>query len=123
MITFDTTDFEQGLDTLEGSFDNLEKVAVMEMADTLLLLSREEVPLDTGRLSGSGFTKPVGNEGWVIYNTEYASYQHEGMRRDGTHVVMHYQGGRKKKYLEDPMKNNVSKWEKIAVNKLEETLQ
>lgn len=122
MVIFDTKDFEQGLDKLEGKFNSVEQVAVMQMADTLLLLSREEVPHDTGRLQGSGFTKPVGNEGWVIYNTEYASYQHEGIRRDGTHIVKSWQKGRKKKYLEDPLKMNLTKWENIAKETLEQIL-
>jgi hypothetical protein len=76
------------------------------IAVELLRLSQAEVPLDEGTLQNSGHTAEEPNATLVGYNTPYAAYQHEGVRRDGSHVVVNHQHGRKTKYLEDPMKMN-----------------
>ena len=85
-----------------------------------LRLSRNEVPIKDHDLKTSGIADKD-KEGWyTAYNIEYATYQHEGMRVDGSRVVKNYTTpGRKSKYLEDPIKTNYSKWRKIAKNSLE----
>ena len=43
----------------------------------------------------------------VGFNSPYAAYQHEGVRKDGTHVVKNYTlTGSGKKFLEQPLSNN-----------------
>jgi len=109
-VHFDTSDLDGGLDRLDKMIDKWWKEAREQMADSLLLISRLEVPHDTGFLQASGHVfYDHGEDSWnVAYNTEYASFVHEGMRRDGSHIIRHYQKGRKKKYLEDPLKLNLS---------------
>jgi hypothetical protein len=109
-VHFDTSDLDGGLDRLDKMIDKWWKEAREQMADSLLLISRLEVPHDTGFLQASGHVfYDLGEDSWnVAYNTEYASFVHEGMRRDGSHIIRHYQKGRKKKYLEDPLKLNLS---------------
>lgn len=109
-VTFDTSNLEAGL--LEFATSVGEKLAkgVDDIANEVLRLSQFEVPHDTGILQNSGqiddgegkYEKIVG------YNTVYAAFQHEGVRADGSHVVTHWQDGRKKKYLEDPIRNNLT---------------
>jgi len=109
-VEFDTSDFNKGMDELDRKVDQWWREARERMADSLLLLSRLEVPHDTGFLQASGHVfYDLADDSWnVAYNTVYASYVHEGMRRNGSHVIQHYQKGRKKKYLEDPLKLNMT---------------
>jgi hypothetical protein len=83
-------------------------------AGELLRLSRYVVPFASGRLSQSGFFRREGQYWLTGYDTKYAMYQHEGMRRDGTRVVRNWSNGRKSKYLENPLKENISTWNKVA---------
>jgi hypothetical protein len=83
----------------------------------LLRLSRFVVPFGKvkgGRLSQSGFFRREGQYWITGYDTKYAMYQHEGMRRDGSRVVRNWSNGRKSKYLENPLKENISTWNRVA---------
>lgn len=101
---------------------NLQKLQNMNLNDEwgricsgeLLRLSRFGVPFDTGRLSQSGFFRREGQYWITGYDTKYAMYQHEGMRRDGTRVVRNWSNGKKSKFLENPLKENISTWNKVA---------
>lgn len=68
--------------------------------DHLAAVSKEEVPLDQGPLKNSCFVdvSDDGSSGTVSYDTPYAVIQHEK-------TSFHHQGGRKAKYLEDPVNN------------------
>lgn len=118
-VTLDTSGLMRGLDELDKQVDQWVAEALEEMADSLLLLSSYEVPHDTGQLQSTGHKFPdrkgviASGEINVAYDTEYAAYQHEGMRKDGTHIIKHYQKGRKAKYLQDPLLNNLSMWEGV----------
>lgn len=114
-IEIDDSDFQKLLDTIESGLEDMGKRALTEMADTLLELSRFEVPHDIGTLQSRGSVFTDDGIG-VAYNIEYAAYQHEG--GDGKRVIQHYQKGRKKKYLEDPLKLNISKWSQLAADEL-----
>ena len=101
---------------------NLQKLQNMDLtnewgricAGELLRLSRFGVPFDTGRLSQSGFFRREGQYWITGYDTKYAMYQHEGMRRDGSRMVRNWSNGRKNKFLENPLKENISTWNKVA---------
>lgn len=115
-VNFDDSDLQGGLNRLEKQVDKWWRDAREQMADTLLLISRAEVPHDTGFLQTTGhvFYEVPEDAVCVAYNTPYAAYVHEGFRKDGSHVIKHYQKGRKKKYLEDPLKLNIDTWNKIG---------
>jgi len=85
-----------------------------DVADTLLTLSRREVPFDTSDLQKSGFADRDGDGAFVAYNSDYATFQHEGMRKNGTFIVRNHKNGRKAKYLEDPIRKNTKRWNEIA---------
>lgn len=99
-------------------------------ARQLLVLSRREVPFGPktkrshgGNLQKSGFVDRDKDGAFVAYTEEYAAYQHEGVRADGTFVVRNWTGGRKKKYLEDPLKQNLDKWRKMAIREYKKELK
>lgn len=79
----------------------LQRKANNNVADEILRLSQFEVPHDTGLLQNSGHTESEGDGAIVGYNKVYAARMHE-------HPEYHFQKGRKGKYLEDPIKNNMS---------------
>ena len=108
-ITWDDSSFQEGVRLLQAKINAGAKKAVSDIAAEVLRLSQMEVPHDVGTLQNSGAVEPGTDEFEQIvgYNTVYAAYQHEGHRADGSHVITHYQGGRKGKYLEDPIRNNL----------------
>lgn len=113
-ITFDTKDLERGIEELARKISGASRNGVNDVATEVLRLSQFEVPHDDGLLMSSGVVEPVSDDEAIVgYNKTYASYQHEGRRADGTHVIKHYQKGRKGKYLEDPIKNNLPLFRKV----------
>jgi hypothetical protein len=105
--------------TLSKNLKKLQTINPMDewgriCAGELLRLSRFVVPFASGRLSQSGFFRREGQYWITGYNTKYAMYQHEGMRRDGSRVVRNWSNGRKSKYLENPLKENISTWNRVA---------
>ena len=123
----DTSQALKGLDKLNREAMIWTKIGLTGMSDALLVLSSNEVPLDESTLSKSGHVFEVGElEVGVSYGgagIAYAVYQHEGVRRDGSHVIRNYQHGRKSKYLEDPLKNNLSKWQDLFAQELAKHLR
>jgi len=77
------------------------------VCDEILRLSNKEVPFDIGTLANSGRVDAFPNYCEVGYHTKYAHRLHE-------HPEYNFQNGRKGKYLEDPIKNNLSRLEKIV---------
>jgi len=96
--------------------DNLRRISdvmgmsdpiVRDIADETLRLSSEEVPHDVGTLQLSGNTKRMGQAHYRVgYSTKYAARLHE-------HPEYNFQKGRKGKYLEDPIKNNLNRFQRF----------
>lgn len=100
-ITVDASDLTKGIERLTREFGTFNKKGLSDVAEEIMRLSQREVPLDKGPLKDSGQVEPEG-EGFIVgYNKEYAARLHE-------HPEYHFQGGRKGKYLEDPIKNNTT---------------
>lgn len=119
-ITFDTTNFDRQTNFLEKQIIGTTPKALNQAADEVLRLSQKEVPHDKGLLQNSGAVETIDSDTVAVgYNKEYAAYQHEGRRADGTHVIQNYQKGRKGKYLEDPIKNNLDKLRDIIGSTLQ----
>jgi hypothetical protein len=105
--------------TLSKNLKKLQTINPMDewgriCAGELLRLSRYVVPFASGRLSQSGFFRREGQYWITGYDTKYAMYQHEGMRKDGSRIVRNWSNGRKSKYLENPLKENISTWNRVA---------
>lgn len=101
-IKVDVTDFIKKSTRFGELIKEKTHLAVNAVADEVLRLSQFEVPHDTGRLQNSGHVEPGEDElhALVGYNTVYAARLHENPQ-------YHFQKGRKGKYLEDPIKNNI----------------
>ena len=111
----------RGLRTVQMNFDRVTREidqAIKEgLTDATLDLerrSKEEAPVDTGDLRGSGYSEVVnvyqGYKGLVGFNTPYALIQHEDM------TFNHPQGG-KAKYLTDPLNRNATKYRRMIQEK------
>lgn len=72
----------------------------MDVGYEVLRLGEKEVPHDKGPLQTSGTVEPSKDDVVVGYNKEYAARLHE-------HPEYKFQKGRKAKYLEDPIINNI----------------
>ena len=105
-MVFDFSEVYKGLDRLEDQVKLLQRKALREIAEEVLRLSSFEVPHDTGALQTSGHIEYEAEsssvfEAIVGYNKVYAARLHENPQYN-------FQKGRKGKYLEDPIKNNLS---------------
>lgn len=95
------------LTELNKRIDPAKQKAEKMVGDEILRLSNKEVPFDIGTLANSGRVDVFPNHVEVGYHTRYAHRLHE-------HPEYNFQNGRKGKYLEDPIKHNLSRLEKIV---------
>ena len=81
-------------------------VALGAMGVDILRLSKTQVPVSVGggQLKSSGKIQKLDKFKYEIsYNKEYATYQHRGMRADGSRVVKKYTyPSSKKNFVKDP---------------------
>lgn len=99
-ITIDDSDFQKKSKAYEEAIKQSVTKAVSSVGHEILRLSQYEVPHDTGMLQNSGHVEEKGNHAMVGYNKVYAARLHE-------HPEYKFRGGRKGKYLEDPIKRNL----------------
>ena len=100
-LKIDTREFDAKIKELNIKVKLQNKKALGEIASEVLRLSTFEVPHDTGMLQTSGSFRMMTDHVIVGYNKVYAARLHE-------HPEYRFQKGRKGKYLEDPIKNNIS---------------
>lgn len=102
-ISFDTSDFDDKMAELEPKTKQQSQKGIAGIATELMRMSQTQVPHDIGTLQNSGFVEDMPDESIVGYGgnaAPYASWLHENPQ-------FRFQKGRKGKYLEDPMKNNL----------------
>lgn len=101
-------------DRITREIEQAIKEGVTDATLDLLRRSKEEAPLDTGDLRGSGTSEVEevynGLKGSVGFNTPYALIQHEDM------TFVHPMGG-KSKYLTDPLNRNATKYRRMIQEK------
>lgn len=112
-FVFDT--ITPSLLALMGGINSFSNVALGKVGDELLRLSNELVPMDTGHLANTGRVDKGNKKVVVGYYTPYATRLHEhpeyNFRKDRNPQA---QG----KWLEEPLKKNLSKWEKMIGSNL-----
>lgn len=100
----DAKEFYENIERLQEEMLNVKDRALRDVAFEIMRLSSFEVPHDKGLLQASGSIQNAGNllnrVVVVGYNKVYAARLHE-------HPEYNFQKGRKGKYLEDPIKNNL----------------
>jgi len=99
------------LTELNKRVDPARNKALKMVGDEILRLSNKEVPFDKGTLANSGRvdTHPLTPKDTVEvgYHTRYAHRLHE-------HPEYNFKNGRKGKYLEDPIKHNLTRLSEIV---------
>jgi hypothetical protein len=99
------------LTELNKRVDPARNKALKMVGDELLRLSNKEVPFDKGTLSNSGrvdgYPLTPKDTVEVGYHTRYAHRLHE-------HPEYNFKNGRKGKYLEDPIKHNLTRLSEIV---------
>lgn len=113
-VKFDDKDFRDKAKQFEERVMEFTQKGVNAVAEEVLRLSQFEVPHDTGALQNSGHTE-YGNDLTAVvgYNKVYAARLHE-------HPEYRFQKGRKGKYLEDPIKNNLKVFRDFMVDFLKQ---
>lgn len=99
-FTFDMSEVEGNLKELLTRVRQYSQKGLLSIGNEVMRLSSFEVPHDKGILQNSGSVDSGVNEVIVGYHTVYAARLHE-------HPEYRFQKGRKGKYLEDPIKNNI----------------
>lgn len=129
-----------GLQRLEKRQMASARIGMEDAVKALLddcLNEQPSVPLRDGALRSSGSAyvdgkhvagggtpvadvpKPDMIQGTVIFDGPYAAYQHEGMRRDGTHVVKNYTTpGTGAKYIEAKLHGHPQKYIQIVAESI-----
>ena len=115
-VDFDITDFLNRTKGLGDKVGDATNKALFGVAGEIMRLSSFEVPHDKGLLQASGSIQPDGEDYIVGYNKVYAARLHE-------HPEYKFQKGRKAKYLEDPIKNNLSVFIKFIQDGVSSTLR
>lgn len=90
---------------LQQAIDGGVDKASMDIGMEILRLSQLEVPHDEGTLQNSGTVEEVNGDIVIGYHSVYAARLHE-------HPEYNFQKGRKGKYLEDPVRNNIDVFRK-----------
>lgn len=100
-IDLDGSDLIKNLTDLYNKSPLTAEKSAFETASEILRLSQAEVPHDIGLLQNSGHVEPEIGGAIVGYNKVYAARLHENPQYN-------FKNGRKGKYLEDPIKQNMS---------------
>lgn len=101
-ITVDIKSFQKGIGRALNAIEGAALKGINDVASEILRLGSFEVPHDKGLLQTSGQVEPESSKRVIVgYNKVYAARLHE-------HPEYRFQKGRKGKYLEDPIKNNLS---------------
>lgn len=114
-VTFSTKDFDMKSQRFVEAGVRAISKGIKDVASEVLRLSQFEVPHDTGMLQNSGHTQDYSDYSLVGYNKVYAARLHE-------HPEYRFQKGRKGKYLEDPIKNNLSVFRNLLGNVIKDNL-
>jgi hypothetical protein len=109
-ITVDIENLKTGIKRSLSAMDKAALSTINDVADEILRLSSFEVPHDTGMLQTSGHVEPDTDKSVIVgYNKVYAARLHE-------HPEYRFQKGRKGKYLEDPIKNNLAVFQRYIAD-------
>lgn len=111
----DASDFLRNLKRLRDQVLQIQNKTVRDIAYEVLRLSSFQVPHDKGMLQNSGTVENDGDGAIVGYNKVYAARLHE-------HPEYHFQKGRKGKYLEDPIKDNLDVFKNYTKSAVQEGL-
>jgi hypothetical protein len=97
-----------------------------DVGNELLRRADLRVPHKEGILKDSGIVIKESDAVLVGYDSEYASYQHQGVRQDGTRIIKNRPGGGETFWLKNTADENLDELMKVAqdeiVNELKKIL-
>lgn len=114
-ITIDDKDFQQKSSKFEVQVNKEAKQATEDVGWEILRLGERIVPHDKGLLQNSGNVEPVRDGAIVGYNKVYAARLHE-------HPEYRFQKGRKGKWMEITIKNNLDNFLRYLGEKIKGNL-
>jgi hypothetical protein len=97
--------------------------ALHDTADKLLEISDTKVPVGEGQLKSSKTVQNTSNGVIAGYNEEYAGYQHQGRRMDGTRIVRQRPAGGQSFFLSSAVDENRSQLQEFTVERITKQLQ
>lgn len=97
----DFTQVAAGIKKLVSNIPDAQTISALAIGYEVLRLSQVEVPHDKGMLQNSGTVEQIDDVVIVGYHEPYAARLHE-------HPEYRFRGGRKGKYLEDPIVTNLA---------------
>jgi hypothetical protein len=105
--SFDLSDFNNYMGKLNRETERAVSKALDDVVETVYNLARPNVPHDTGDLLDS-WTVEIRSELEILvgFDTEYAMYQHQGRRQDGTHIIRNRPAGGKSFFLKKAIDEN-----------------
>ncbi len=115
LATIDDGQVMMNLKALQQGLDGMVDKAAMDVGFEILRLSQIEVPHDEGTLQNSGVVEEVAGDVVISYHAPYAARLHE-------HPEYTFQKGRKGKYLEDPVRENLDVFKKKFMITISEEL-
>lgn len=105
------TGYKELAKNLERLARNARKYVVgAEIANQIREDAKARVPNDTGELEASYHSFNEGNSLFVGYGAEYASYQHQGRRRDGSRIIRNRPAGGETYFLKNTLIANKNKY-------------
>ena len=104
--------------------------ALLDLGEEILRISDPKVPKRSGELKSSGFPE-LGNgkvfkEGGKLlvgYNSEYAGYQHQGIRKDGTRIVKNRPAGGQSFFLSATLDENRTQFMQFYKERIKKNIQ
>lgn len=105
--SFDLSDFNNYMGGLNRQTEKAVSKALDDVVEVVYNLARPNVPHDTGDLLDS-WRVEIRSELEVLagYDTVYAMYQHQGRRKDGTHIIRNRPAGGKSFFLKKAIDEN-----------------
>ena len=114
MIEIQFKEVKRGLDKIDTKIMTNIEYAILVVLHKLKKNTDDKdpkTPHKTGDLKGSAQYNVKKKVGVLRYTEPYALYQHEGMRKDGTHVIKNYTGGGdRRKFLEKEVIRNYNNY-------------
>jgi phage gpG-like protein len=105
------------------SNNNIVQNALVDTGDQILRLSESKVPVAEGILKSSGTVVKDNKDVLVGYNQEYAAYQHQGVRKDGTRIITNRPGGGESFFLSSTVEQNKAPLVDFAKEQIQKQIQ
>lgn len=103
--------------------DHIHKKSLKMVGEKILELSEPKLPVGDGILKSTGTV--IEDNGSIIvgYNSEYASYQHEGRRKDGSRIIRNRPAGGESFFLSATIQQNQSQLVEFAKEQIKKLIK